>query len=362
MKDPSKVLVFSNNRDTRSIYDSFGRSSDYLVQFAEKEVASLNIMMLQKFNLLIVEIMYPSMTEIEFVETLYKFDKETPILVISSYFYETKDILFGERIAGFIHKPFTFENLHKEVDRITNREKIREIEKAKPAVLKDPDYEFKKLSVLFEISKTINAKTNLDDLLNNIIKLSANAFDCERATVFILDKDKKELWSKVGTGLERKEIRLKMNRGIAGEVVAKGEPLMIEDAYTYPKFVKEIDVSTGFKTKSILCVPMKNIQGETIGVFQLLNKKKDQFIKEDEDFLSAIAATTGIAIENALLNERLLKQVDSVSPEINLRNKTISELIDLVEFVLNDIDDIEDEQADMIMKELNRRIKKIYNI
>jgi DNA-binding response OmpR family regulator len=362
MNKSEHILVFSENRDTKSIYESFGRSGDFIVQYAAKDTASFNILMLQKFALIVVEIMYPSMTEIEFVENLHKFERDTPIIVISSYFYETKDILFGDKIAAFIHKPFTFEILHREVDLVTKKEKIKKEEKAVPAALKDPDYELKKLSVLLEISKTINAKTKIDELLSLIVKLTANAFDCERGTVFVLDREKKELWSKVGTGLERQEIRLRMDRGIAGLVAAGGSPIMLEDAYANPKFNRDIDASTGFKTRNILCVPMKNLQGEIIGVFQLLNKHKDNFIKQDEEFLTAIAASTGVAIENALLTEKLRKQAGNASTDNSGKEKTIREIKDIIEIALNDIDEVDDELAEKIMREFNKRIKKEYNI
>lgn len=362
MAQHGSILVFSNNKESISIYESFGRASNFIIKYAPKDVSSLNILMLQKFTYIIIEIMYPAMTEIEFIETIYKFEKKTPIIVVSSYFYETKDILFGDKIASFIHKPFSFENLLHAVVSLVKTEE----EKEASIPVKDPDYEFRKLSVLFEISRTINAKTNLDELLQLIIKLSTNAFDCERATVFILDSEKQELLSKVGTGLELQEIRIKMNRGIAGEVAFKGLPMLINNAYSHPKFNKDIDLKTGFKTKSILCVPMKNLKGEITGVFQLLNKRKGEFIHEDEEFLSAIATSTGIALENALLTIKLKKQIEGVkaisSEQVVTTNETrssvVAEVIEVIKNVFKRQQEKKNEWPELIKHILIEKIKE----
>lgn len=144
------------------------------------------------------------------------------------------------------------------------------------------------------------------------MKLAAETLEAERATLFLVDKSTNELWSRSGTGIKQKEIRIPINSGIAGEVALSSIPQIIDEPYSHPKFNKNVDAKTGFKTRNILCLPMKNLQGEVIGVFQILNKKSGNFVKDDEIFLSAMAASTGIAIENSLLHEELKKQLQEI--------------------------------------------------
>ena len=112
----------------------------------------------------------------------------------------------------------------------------------------------------------------------------------DRCTVFIYDKEKDELWSKVALGMDSQEIRFPATKGLAGYVVKTGETLNIEDAYNDLRFNKDVDLKTGYKTKTILCMPIKNNNQEIIGAFQVLNKANGTFTKNDEDLLSSISA------------------------------------------------------------------------
>lgn len=310
------VVVFSGNRETESIYLAFAAQGSHTLLFKEKNKTALQSLMEQKFDLIIMEVINPVMSEIEFVDQVYSASGGLPIVLVSSYFYDTKDIVFGTKIAEFILKPLKIEEL------IFVAGNILRVDEAlagvpKPVTKKETKidevlHESKKLSVLLEISRSLNSITDFELLLQHIIELAAETLAAERATLFIVDKKTKELWSRTGIGIKSKEIRFPMDRGIAGEVAMSGQVQIIDEPYQHPKFNKEVDLKTGFVTKSLLCLPMKNFQGEVIGVFQILNKKAGKFTKEDELFLSAMAGSTGIAIENALLHDELKKQLDEV--------------------------------------------------
>lgn len=310
------ILIFTTNKDTKGIYQSFSVFGDYSIKFADKANVNLQQALSTKVDLIIYEIMQPSLTEIEFVEQVFSINPVVPIVVVSGYFEDTKDTVFGNKIAGFVKKPLVLENLLSEIKKIVNKTAKTEI--FIPELNFDNlHYENKKLSVLLEISRTLNAKTNLDELLSAIVDLACEVLNSERGTLFILDKKKKELWSKVGTGIEMREIRFPADKGIAGEVASTSRIINTSDPYSHPKFNSNIDFETGFKTRSLLCVPMKNFNNELIGVFELLNKKTGQFMSQDEEMLRAFATSTAIAIENAILHERLKEQIDSLQKSFN---------------------------------------------
>ena len=157
---------------------------------------------------------------------------------------------------------------------------------------------------LVKIGRSITAVTDIDILLKVIAEETKIAIQADRCTVFMLDKDKNELWSKVALGMDRQEIRCPADKGLAGYVVKTGEPLNIPDAYNDPRFNPDIDKETGYHTKTILCMPIKNNNQEIIGAFQVLNKLGGVFTKGDEDLLVAIGGSASIALENAQLFEQ----------------------------------------------------------
>ncbi len=185
---------------------------------------------------------------------------------------------------------------------------------------------------LVKIGRSISAVTDIDILLKVIAEETKIAIQADRCTVFMFDKEKNELWSKVALGLDSQEIRFPADKGLAGYVVKTGEPLNIPDAYSDPRFNPDIDKETGYTTKTILCMPIKNNNKEIIGAFQVLNKLCGVFTKGDEDLLAAIGGSASIALENAQLFEQqkeLYKEqkilfesfIDTLAKSIDARDK-----------------------------------------
>ena len=162
------------------------------------------------------------------------------------------------------------------------------------------------LSTIVEATKRLNSTLDLAELLNIILQLTTRHTGAERGTVFLVDSDRDEIWSLVGLGLDQHEIRLPISRGIAGWVAAHGETVNLADAYADPRFESEVDLRLGFRTKSLLCLPIRSKSGETIGVLQLLNKKTGLFNSADENLLRAISDHVALALENAQLHRDLL--------------------------------------------------------
>jgi putative methionine-R-sulfoxide reductase with GAF domain len=313
MKKYNTIIVFSEDNQSKGVYQSLASDGSTQVLFKDRSKSNLASLLEQKIDLIFIEIAKPVMSEIDFVDQIYSLNPQIPIVLSSAYFYDTRTIVFGNKIQDFIYVPITVEKIQTVTNRLLTKgltvEQPTEPTKEKISEVLN---EAKKLSVLFEISKSLNSITNFDELLAHIIKLAAETLNAERSTLFLVDKENKELWARTGIGIKQKEIRIPMDSGIAGEVVTSGLSQIIDDPYTHPKFNKNVDSKTGFKTRNILCLPMKNLAGEIIGVFQILNKKSGQFTKDDEIFLSAMAASTGIAIENSLLHEQLKKQLQDV--------------------------------------------------
>ena len=191
----------------------------------------------------------------------------------------------------------------------------------------------KPIVALLNVARTLAAETSLEHLLKTVAEEIKKVLDADRCTVFLLDKERNELVSKVALGMGTQELRFPADKGLAGYVAQMGEIINIEDAYKDDRFNQDIDKETGYRTKTILCMPIWNMKHEILGVFQVLNKNNDAvFTKEDEEILIAIGSSAGIAIENAKLFEsqqlmidkqkELFKNfVDTLAASIDARDK-----------------------------------------
>uniref|UniRef100_A0A8C6U2R9 Phosphodiesterase n=1 Tax=Neogobius melanostomus TaxID=47308 RepID=A0A8C6U2R9_9GOBI len=163
---------------------------------------------------------------------------------------------------------------------------------------------------LLQVAK--NLFTHLDDvsvLLQEIIVEARNLSGAEICSVFLLDRLSHELVAKVFDGVvsdEEKEFRIPADQGIAGHVATTGQILNIKDAYSHPLFYRGVDDSTGFRTRNILCFPIKDETNEVIGVAELVNKMNGPwFNRFDEDLATAFSIYCGISIAHSLLYKKV---------------------------------------------------------
>jgi len=164
------------------------------------------------------------------------------------------------------------------------------------------------LQGIIEVTKSLNSTIDLAELINIILRLATRQTGAKRATVFLVDKERQEIWSLVGLGLEQQEIRMPINQGLAGWVATHGQTVNIADAYQDTRFDRAADQKTGFLTRSVLCHPIRNNNEEIVGVLQLLNKSTGSFNAGDQAFLEAISLHVALALENARMHRAMLVQ------------------------------------------------------
>jgi Nif-specific regulatory protein len=189
------------------------------------------------------------------------------------------------------------------------------------AEMKSPHTVIDKFSSLLDISRRMNSEKNFDELLDIIASEAAKLVEAERATIFLLDRTKGELFTKIAIGIEN-TIRFDARLGVAGAVLISGQKMIVEDAYKSPLFYPSIDSTTGFQTRNIMSVPLRNGKRDIIGVFQVLNKKNGKFQSEDEQFVEALALQAGIALENLqAFSELETRQQELLEENQNLRKE-----------------------------------------
>jgi phosphoserine phosphatase RsbU/P len=165
-----------------------------------------------------------------------------------------------------------------------------------------------KLSFLVEASKVLSSTLDLSELLSRIIDVAKSGMDSERGSLFLVDEKTDEIWSLVAQGLEKQEIRLPIGKGIAGHVAKTGEVVNITDAYNDSRFNPEVDKRTGYVTRNILCLPIRNKAEKIIAVLQLLNKRSGPFTEEDAEFLLTLSGHMALGLENARLHQDLIEK------------------------------------------------------
>lgn len=164
----------------------------------------------------------------------------------------------------------------------------------------------RRLALLLKYNKQAATTTDLVHLLNLLVEESKAVLFADRATVFLADRKKHELWSQVASGTDT--IRIPLDKGIAGSVATSGKLINIKDVYKDSRFNPEIDRKTGYRTKSMLAVPMKNTKNQVIGVFQVLNRKGGRaFDHQDEEILLLLADQAAGHIESAQLYKEIRK-------------------------------------------------------
>jgi Nif-specific regulatory protein len=171
-----------------------------------------------------------------------------------------------------------------------------------------------RLAAILAISQRMNSQRDLSSLLDLIAREATSLLDCERASIFLLDRERNELWSKVALGSDE-ILRFDARRGIAGNTALTGNTINVRDAYSDPRFYNAIDDQTGYRTRTVLAVAVRNQHGEIIGAFETLNKRSGTFSARDEESLIALASHAAVAIETAQLIGELRRNQDELTQQ-----------------------------------------------
>lgn len=161
----------------------------------------------------------------------------------------------------------------------------------------------RRLSRLLDYTRQMSLRKDLDSLLGVVVDSAREILQAERCSIFILDKRKNELWSRVATGSQT--IRVPADKGIVGQAISERRVINIPDAYADTRFNPEVDQASGFRTRSLLTAPLAKMRGETIGALQVLNKKGGPFLEDDEKMFILFAEQAASAVANAQLHDDL---------------------------------------------------------
>ncbi|MDC2966133.1 GAF domain-containing protein [Alphaproteobacteria bacterium] len=194
--------------------------------------------------------------------------------------------------------------------------------------IKDLKAEIGRSKLLLDISRKIASIKNLSEILWTIVDFVTKNVDADRGTLFLNDEETNELYSRVAQGDLTREIRILNTVGIAGGIFQSQVGEIIHDVYADERFNKDVDQETGYKTKNMICSPVRTVNGKIIGVIQVLNKNKGRFTKDNLEFVNSVATQAAVSIQNAQNNEFFEKKraqemefisiVSDVTAEIDL--------------------------------------------
>jgi sigma-B regulation protein RsbU (phosphoserine phosphatase) len=179
--------------------------------------------------------------------------------------------------------------------------------------LSDPDrttgggIEASALERILDVTRRLAAPFELEAMLAQVVDAARAVLQADRGTVFLYDAETHELFSMVATGAA--EIRFPANRGIAGECAESRRIVNVPDCYADPRFNREVDLKTGYRTRCLLAVPLVGHDDTLVGVLQVLNKRDGVFTVPEERLAAALAAQCAVAIQRVrLLADVLLKE------------------------------------------------------
>ena len=170
----------------------------------------------------------------------------------------------------------------------------------------------KRLRTLIEVNEVISSSLEIDTILENVMSISKKVMNADASSLMRIDEKTNELIYQVAQGSVgeklKKVVRLKMGQGIAGTVAEEGKPLLLEDAYTHPKFFRGNDEQTGYRTKSMITVPLK-VGDRVTGVAQVINRLDGKpFDQDDLELFLALSSMAAIALENARMHQQILEK------------------------------------------------------
>ena len=209
------------------------------------------------------------------------------------------------------------------------------------------------LRTVLNACKRMTSVGDIISLLELITTEATSLLQADRASIFLLDREKCELWSVITHENEKRILLFDARLGIAGAAAMNGQTINVADAYEHPLFFKEVDQKIGYRTKTLLAVPIRNSRGEIIGVGEAINKKTGMFTNEDAEILQSLAAHICDAIETTQIDRAIPNPQDAeagkeIGGEFSTRN--IIGMSYRIQSVVRLIDQIRDSSVDVLIQ------------
>jgi adenylate cyclase len=334
------VLIVDDNELNRDLLVRPLRASGYAVSEASDGAQALAMIRAEPFDLILLDLLMPGMTGHELLRHL-KDDEDlrhVPVVVLSTVNdLDTIAACIQMGADDYLPRPFNQTILnariraclerkrlhdldalaHREARALSEKLEVR-VQEATSEVTATNDQlrrHLRELTGMIDVARSIISVLDLDPLLVGIMELSKEVMSAEASSLLIMDPEAGKLRFLVATGKAGEAMRgdtVELGRGIAGYVGKTGESLLIPDAYQDPRFDSSYDQRTGFRTRSILTVPLRTNEG-VIGVVQVMNKIGGHaFDQHDLNLFESFASMAGISLQNARLFDRIKKMAEDL--------------------------------------------------
>jgi GAF domain-containing protein/FixJ family two-component response regulator len=315
-----KILIVEDDRDLAQLMVILMQQSGYQTVVAHDGIEGLNLARREQPDLILLDLLLPRMSGMQLLRQLHDRQMHAPVVILTAWGSEEMAIqALRMGVKDYITKPFDLEEMLEVAERALAEGRLRgerdtlteQLQISNRAL----ERRVRQLTALYEVGQALAATLDPDDLLNVILREACRVLDVNEASFFLLDEQSGELVFRAGTGEWAETligVRLAPGQGIAGWVAEHGEPLLVHEAQTDPRFSLVFDKITGLVTESVLCVPLM-IKGRVIGVVEALNKPGACFTDDDLALLRPLAASAAVSVENAQLFEethRLHRQTE----------------------------------------------------
>jgi DNA-binding response OmpR family regulator len=305
-----RILIVEDERDLAQLMDKVMTQNGYETSLAYDGVTGLSLALEEQPDLIILDLRLPKMHGMQILHRLREHQRSVPVVIVTAGSSEELAIeALRLGVRDYIRKPFALQELLDAVERALSEERLRR-ERAmltEQVLVSNQELERRvgQLTALHEVGQALVSTLDLDELLDVVLREASQVLKVNVTSIFLLDKETGELVFRSGTGADASipgSLRLATGQGIAGWVAQHGEPLLVHDAQSDPRFSPAFDEMMGFVTRSILCVPLM-VKGRVIGVVEALNKPQPGFTEDDIAILRLLAASAAVCIDNTQLFE-----------------------------------------------------------
>lgn len=211
---------------------------------------------------------------------------------------------------------------------------------------------------LIEISRDLASTLDLDTLLDDIVRASADITHAEAASILLYDDTARQLYFQVATNIDEPTMRglvVPLEKSIAGWIVTNRKSVRIDDAHKDLRFFSDVEQTVGYATKSLLGIPLIT-KNKVVGVLEVINKKRGRFTDPDESMLTVLGAQAAVAIENA----RLFQQSDLIAEFVHELRTPLASLSTATYLLLRP--EMSREQRDQIVNNIHNETLRLNSL